>query len=157
MDLDAFLCDHAQVVAGKLFISGAGIDVMSMPAGLQPPYITHFAAAGIIRVPWTATNAEHRLEFVLTTDDGRNPHLAGPAAPGSAEVRGEMRFNVGRPPQVASGDEQLVPFAFNFQGLPLMEGGRYILAFSMDGTIVRNLRLTVLIPPTISPLPFMPS
>ncbi len=54
-----------------------------------------------------------------------------------------MRFNVGRPPQIASGDEQMVPFAFNFGGLPLMQLGRYVITFSLDGTEARRLTFTL--------------
>lgn len=150
MDIDVMLCDHAQVVAGKLFVSGAGIDMISLPAGLEPPFVLSFAAAGLIRVPWTATNSEHKLSFHLLTEDGRKPHLAGDAAEGGSDVAGEMRFNVGRPPQLSSGDEQLVPFAFNFQGLPLMEVGRFSLNFLLDGHEERHLRIAVTVPPSTS-------
>ena len=148
MDMDAMLCDHAQVFQGKLFISGAGIDLFTLPAGAQPPYQVTFSVGGIIRVPWTATNAEHLLAFRMITEDGRAPLIAGPV-PGEgveATLGGEMRFNVGRPPQLASGDEQLVPFSFTINALPLMEGGRLALAFELDGTEVRRLKVTVVVP-----------
>ena len=148
MELDVMLCDHAQVAGGKLFITGANIDRMQIPAGTPAPYVINFAAAGLVRVPWTATNTEHALTFKLVTEDGQNPQLPAAAESGPQGIGGEMKFNVGRPPQLASGDDQKVPFAFNFQGLPLMTAGRYVLAFSLDGNEERRLTFTVAVQPS---------
>lgn len=150
MELDVMLCDYAQVAGTKLFISGANIDRMNLPAGTAPPYVANFAAAGIVRVPWNATNAEHRLTFRFLTQDGHVPELGGGVAVGEQGIAGEMRFNVGRPAQLASGDEQMVPFAFNLQGLPLATPGRFVLEFSLDGAVVRHLPFTVAVEPTIT-------
>lgn len=143
MDLDVMLCDHAQVADGKLFISGGCIDRMQLPAGSEPPYVANFAVAGLVGVPWTATNSEHALRFQFVTEDGHTPQLPEGSDPGSGGIGGEMRFNVGRPPHAASGQEQLVPFAFNFQALPLMVAGRYVLILSLDGTEQRRLGFEV--------------
>jgi hypothetical protein len=132
MDVESMLCDHAQVAGGKLFISGGGIDRMVLPAGAQPPFVANFAVAGLVRVPWTATNTEHVLKFKFLTEDGRVPELPEGAQPGPDGIGGEMRFNVGRPPQAISGQEQVVPFAFDFQGLPLMRTGRYVVTLTVD-------------------------
>jgi hypothetical protein len=147
MDIDVMLCDHAQVVANKLFISGANIDRMSVAAGTPPPYVLNFAAAGIVRVPWQATNEEHKLSFRFVTQDGQPPQLAEGVAVGPEGIAMQMRFNVGRPPQMTIGDEQMVPFAFNLQALPLGAPGRFVLEFSLDGTQVRNLTFTLAVEP----------
>ena len=110
------LCDHAQVEGGKLFISGSSIDRMDVPAGMPAPFVANFGVAGLVRVPWTATNSEHVLNFRFITEDGQPPPLPEGAQVGEDGIGGEMRFNVGRPPQATSGQEQLMPFAFNFQG-----------------------------------------
>ena len=143
MDLDVMLCDHGEVAGGKLFVSGAGIDRMDLPPEMPPPFVANFAVAGLVRVPWTATNSEHVLKFRFVTEDGQAPSLPPGADAGSEGIGGEMRFNVGRPPQATSGQEQLVPFAFNFQGLPLMEAGRYVVILGLDGTEVRRLGFMV--------------
>jgi hypothetical protein len=149
MDLDVLLCDHAQVAEGKLFVSGAGIDRMGVPAGSPPPYVANFAVGGVVRVPWTATNSEHTLTFRFVSVDGQNPRKTDGLDPGPAGISGEMRFNVGRPPQLADGQEQMVPFGFNFQGLALMEAGRYELVLALDGAGVRQLGFTITVePPT---------
>jgi hypothetical protein len=146
MYLDVMLCDHAQVAGNKLFISGANIDRMSVPFGSPPPYVVNVAAAGIVRVPWQATNADHALSFRFVTQDEEPPQLSGVEV-GPEGIVGQMRFNLGRPPQLASGDEQMVPFAFNLQGLPLATPGRFVLAFSLDGTPVRSLSFTIAVEP----------
>ncbi len=143
MDLDVLLCDHAQVAGGKLFISGANIDRMQVQPGAPPPYVMNFSVAGLVMVPWTGTNREHTLAIRLITGDGEVPKLPEGAEVGTDGVGGDIRFNVGRPPQVASGDDQPVPFTFTFGGLPLMEMGRYVVVFSLDGTEVRRLTFTV--------------
>jgi len=146
MVVESMLCDHAQVVEGKLFISGGGIDRMVLPAGTQPPYVANFAVAGLVRVPWTATNAEHVLRFRFVTEDGGVPELPEGAAAGPEGITGEMRFNVGRPPQATSGEEQMVPFAFSFQGLPLVRAGRYVMMLSVDDLEVGQSAFTVVVP-----------
>jgi len=141
------LCDHAQVSGNKLFISGANIDRMQLPAGSPSPYVANFAAAGLVRVPWTATNVEHTLSFHMLTEDGTAPRLPEGTAVPTDGIGGEMHFNVGRPPQLAGGDDQMVPFAFNFQGLPLVEAGRYVIVFELDGSPERRLNFTVAVDP----------
>lgn len=143
MELDVMLCDHAQVAGNKLFISGANIDRTFVPAGTPPPYLVNVAAAGTVRVPWMATNADHTLNFRLVTEDEQTPELAAGVEPGPDGIGADMRFNVGRPPQLSGGEEQLVPFAFNLQGLPLALPGRYIFVFSVDGSPMRRLSFTI--------------
>lgn len=149
MELDVMLCDHAEVAGGKLFVSGAAIDRMNVPAGGVPPFVANFAVAGLVRVPWTATNANHVLNFRFETEDGGTPALP-PGAGAENGIGGEMRFNIGRPPIATSGQEQLVPFAFNFQSLPLMAAGGYVVILGLDGTDLRRLGFTVALDQTTS-------
>jgi hypothetical protein len=141
MEINALLCDHAQV-AGKLFVSGAGIDSFNMPANAPGPYVINFAIAGVVHVPWTATNQQHRLQFLVVNSDGQAPELAGAEASPEG-LGGEMHFNVGRPPGLPTGDEQLVPFAFQFMGLPLVNLGLYSIQLLIDGTEVRRIPFRV--------------
>lgn len=146
VEIDALLCDHAQV-AGKLFISGANIDVFNIPPATPGPYLITFAVGGVVHVPWTETNQEHRLRFSVVDADGRTPALppGTPVPPGG--IGGEMVFNVGRPPGLPDGEEQLVPFAFQFVALPLAELGRYSIRLSIDGTEVRRVAFRLAKPP----------
>jgi hypothetical protein len=147
VDVDVLLCDHAQVSGEKLFIAGANIDRVGFPAGSPAPYVINLAVAGVVHVPWTQTNAEHALVILLVTEDGHTPSLPEGIPVGPQGVGGEIRFNVGRPPQLTGGEEQIVPFAFNFQGLPLMQGGRYNVSVSIDGTEMRRVPFTLFIEP----------
>lgn len=146
MDINALLCDHAQV-SGKLYITGANINRFAFAAGTPAPYAVTFSVAGVVTVPWTATNADHRLSFLLLTEDGQTPELAGGAEAGPQGIGGEMTFNVGRQPGM-DGEEQLVPFAFNFLQLPLAHPGRYNVSLSLDGTEVRRLHFAVTVEPS---------
>lgn len=145
MNLDVLLCDHAQV-AGKLFISGANIDRFAFPANSPAPYQLTFALAGVVHVPFTATNTPHELAFTIVTEDGHPPAL-GSAAPGeqaaASPIGGAMQFNIGRPPTLGSGQEQLVPFAFTFQALPFATPGRYLVQLTLDDVPVRGVPFTV--------------
>jgi hypothetical protein len=138
MHIDALLCDHAQVAGGpqsggKLFISGANINLFHFPPNQPGPHVLNFAIAGVVSVPWLATNQPHKLEFLLITEDGKVPELPPGAEVGPEGLGGQMTFDVGRPAGLPPGDDQMVPFAFNFGGLPLMRTGKYMIELRLDG------------------------
>lgn len=143
MDLDVMLCDFAQVAGDKLFINGANIDRILFPAEEPPPFVVNVSAAGLVGVPWAATNTDHVLAFRMITDDGEDPLLPGDDGPVRMEVGGEMGFNLGRPAELAAGDSQSFPFVFAFPGLPFLDLGRHVLVFSIDGVEVRRLAFTL--------------
>jgi hypothetical protein len=136
MQIDALLCDHAQVSGGKLFVSGAGIDRMYV--GPAAPYVVSFAVAGTVTVPPAEAPGEHRLLLRLVTADGRPAPLLGEAA--GREVGGELGL-VGSDEE--AGHDQVIAFAFTFQGVPLAELGDYALVCSLDGTEVRRIAARV--------------
>jgi hypothetical protein len=148
MEIDALLCDYAQVAGGKLFIAGANIDRAFFPPGAQPPYLPTFAVAGVVHVPWTETNKQHILNFELIDADGSPIRIPAEVNPDQPEVRGEMPFNVGRPPILESGDAQMVPFAFNFQALPLVKAGKISIKLILDGHDVKTMNFSIVIEPT---------
>jgi len=80
-------------------------------------------------VPWTATPE---------LSDG----AGGSRTPAEA-VGGAIQFNIGGPPTLGSGREQLVPFAFNFEALPFAAAGRYIVKLMLNGEPVRDVAFTV--------------
>lgn len=143
MDLDVMLCDFAQVAGDKLFINGANIDRILFPADDPAPHVVNVSAAGLVGVPWAATNSDHVLAFRMLTDDGEDPLLPGESGAERMEVGGEMGFNLGRPAELAAGDSQSFPFVFAFPGLPFLELGRYVLVFSLDGVEIRRLGFTL--------------
>jgi len=147
MELDVLLCDYAQVAGEKLFVSGANIDRIRFEAGTGGPYVINASVAGLVHVPWMSTNAEHVLTIKLVTEDGKTPELPSGMEVSDQGIGGEIRFNVGRPPQLTGGEEQNVPFAFNFQNLPLMQSGRFSVVFSLDGAEARRVPFTVHVEP----------
>ena len=52
-------------------------------------------------------------------------------------------FTVGRPPALPPGDEQLLPFALNFDGLVFEAPGRYRFVLGIDGRDITTLSFRV--------------
>src|SRR4249919_2516283 len=129
MKINAMLCDYAQVAQGKLFISGAGINLVGAQS-VEPPHQINIWVAAIITVPWTATNQVHHLVVAVEDQDGHRIHLPVEVAGGMQLREGEegtlsADFNVGRAPTMATGEDSLVPFVFPLNApLPKIEGYR---------------------------------
>lgn len=136
MQIDAVLCDHAQVSGGKLFVSGGGIDRMYV--GEVAPFVVNFAVAGTVTVPPAEAHTNHVLLLRLETGDGRSAPLSGDAA--GREVGGELGL-VGS--DLEASHDQVIAFAFTFQGVPLAEVGEYALVCTLDGTEVRRISVWV--------------
>ena len=141
MQLDAFLADSVISAEGKLFVLGAGWENITAP---DFPYVHDRIGVGmIVRVPYTATNEEHRFVISLEDEDGRELPVAE-APPGTDSPDDKIRriegvFNVGRPPTLVAGDEQSIPMALNFNGLPFDRPGRYSFVIRIDGTEAKRL------------------
>lgn len=111
------LADAAQAAENKLYVLGAGWDVIG-------PNPSPFAIAMIIRVPWDQANRRHQWRLELVDADGEQFVLPTPMGEEEAvQLTGE--FEVGRPPGVAPGSWLQVPIALTFAPLPLEPGGRY--------------------------------
>src|SRR4051812_26271979 len=112
MELDVMLCDHAEAHQGKLFINGAGINLVFVSP--QPPHVVSLYLAAVVQVPYTQTNQMHTLTVKLLDEDG-NPVI--PWTPegvieSAPPVQMDAQFNVGRPPILPPGEAQTVPLAF---------------------------------------------
>ncbi len=139
MHLDLMLCDHAEVSGGKLFVSGAGINRMLVPAGSEAPMAVNFAVAGVVTLLPAEAGSDRLLTFKVSTHDGRVPTLAG--ADGTARpVNGELGILAGNQ---AATDEQVVSFAFGFQGVPLRGLGQYVVVVEVDGVETRRVGFAV--------------
>ena len=149
MRLTAILCNYAEAQNGVLYLSGAGIDRYNVQQNTEGPWPLNLGIGISIKVPWTATNQMHKLELTLKDADGQEIQL--PNGEGSsAPLRVEMNFNVGRPPILEAGEEQLMNLAINLPGLPVAKLGVYIFTLSVDGTKLEELRLKVSASPNIS-------
>jgi hypothetical protein len=150
MEVDAFLADSIVSAEGKLYVQGAGwngIFVQQFP--------TRHARLGIgalISVDYLSTNQMHQFEIHIETSDGQLVPL-GDAPPGSPpEVLGpdgkvariQGQFNIGRPPILQAGDDQVVPLALNIDGLIFEKADSYSVVISIDGNVMKRLPLRII-------------
>jgi hypothetical protein len=145
--IDAMLCDSAVVAEGKLYVHGAGWNMLSSS---QFPFVqSRIGLAVVIGVPYTETNREHRLHVRLESEDGDLLPL-GPPVPDPDQPGGTQRatgvgaqFNVGRPPMLQPGDRQNLPFAINLDQLGFERSGAYSCVLTIDGEEVNRLPFRV--------------
>ncbi len=138
MELNAFLCSHAEAQNNRLYVLGGGIDRAIIPAGRSGPLSISLSVGIIVEVPWEATDAEHTVEVEVEDTDGHAVEIqrgTGEAGP----FRAQFHFNAGRPGHLAAGDSQSVAFAVNIPALPLEKPGSYAFAIGIDGTVLRRL------------------
>jgi len=163
ISVQGMLCDYAEVSGGKLFVSGAGINLIGSAAA-DAPHPVNVALALLVRIPWTATNQQHKLMIELVSDGQQGPErvrINEMLPPGNPEEdRGTIiaLFNAGRAPTMQVGDETLMPVALPLLGLPLPQIGKYFFAISIDGTELDRVSFrlqTVLNMPGVNP-GFMP-
>lgn len=137
MKTTVLLADHAQEVAGKLYVLGGGWSIYrGSPVTM--------ALAVKIAVPWDAANMPHSFSARLVTEDGADPLLAGPdGQTNPTEINFQGSFEAGRPPGLAAGSDLDAPFAVNISGLPLVPG-RYEWQIAVDGEPLDHVTFTVM-------------
>jgi hypothetical protein len=147
VEVDAFLADSVEAIDGKIYALGGGWDVLhgaSVP--LRHPRI---GLAVLVRVPYTATNQEHRVEISLRdADENYLPLVEGPDPDNTATKIGTA-FNIGRPPHLTPGSLQTVPLAMNLDGLVFKEPGNYNFVIEIDGSVEKRLSLRVISQPSL--------
>lgn len=140
MAATAFLADHVVEAGRKLYANGAGwnvIRVPTLPAALPP-----FGIGILIHVPYHLTNQPHTLEITLVDLDGRQIPLTNASGAEPAETI-TATFNIGRPPNLEPGEEQIVPMAINMFGLEIADLGFYKFVLTVDNEPVDQLRFKV--------------
>ena len=144
MDIDVLLCDHAETAEGKLFINGAGINLLWVTP--DAPHVVNFGVAAVVHVPYTATNQPHRIRVTIVDEDGEPVVPWTPeGAPASGPIEIQAEFNVGRPAQLVPGEAQDIPFAFQLMALPMPRLGPHAVVVEIDGETVRQLAFRVLV------------
>jgi len=93
------------------------------------------------------TNQIHRFEVYLLYADGQEVPL-GTAPPETAASEGQIhrlggQFNLGRPPIIQPGDEQLVAVAMNLDGVEFSRADSFRFKVELDGTVVKELPFRV--------------
>lgn len=121
MEATLVLCDYAEAVNGKLYISGAGWS--DIAANIPAPV----ALGVMLNVPWDQANIPHRLAVDLMDQDGKNVLLGDPPAP----LAQGGAFEVGRPPGVPRGIFLPVVFAIRWPLLPIPPGS-YAFTLTVD-------------------------
>jgi hypothetical protein len=143
--VDALLCDSAVVADGKLYIHGAG---WNMLAATQLPFVQpRVSLAVVITVPYTETNRDHEFAVRLVDQDGREM----PIGPGRRRDDGSLvrdhailgRFSVGRPPGLASGDSQPLPLALNIDQMEFAAEGLFSFDLAIDGRQLSRLSFRI--------------
>ena len=134
MQLTTFmLADHAEAVSGKLYVTGGCWNSIVVP---QFPVVhPHFTVAASLHVPWQATNQQHSLRLDLIDGNGQSV-LPEPM---------QGLFEAGRPPGMRSGDEAVIVFAFNFNGLRLEAAGIHEFVLEVDGTELGRIGFKVIV------------
>ncbi|MGA2469506.1 MAG: hypothetical protein ABSG64_02305 [Solirubrobacteraceae bacterium] len=117
------LCDAAQEVGGKLYILGAGWNVLTGPD--QPANV---ALAILIEVPWDEANLRHSVEATLLTDDGDRVEVNG------FPIGAETQLEVGRPPGTRPGAALNAPLVLAWGGL-VLPAGRYVFELHVGGEL----------------------
>ncbi|HEV7567505.1 MAG TPA: hypothetical protein VGO31_16280 [Microbacteriaceae bacterium] len=144
MEVTAFLADSAEAVQGKIYALGIGWNAIF--AQVFPVSHPRLALGITIQVPYTATNHMHTVTVHLETEDGErvqlgfNPQPGGEPAP-VYELGGS--FNVGRPPMLVAGDEQIVPFAMTIDQLLFEAPGMFAWVVSIDGAEMKRIPMRV--------------
>ena len=137
MKATLLLCDHAQEVAGKLYVLGGGWSIYR-----GAPVTMGLAVK--IAVPWDEANIPHDFSARLVTEDGLDPTLPQPGGEIAAtRVEFQGRFEAGRPAGLAPGSDLDAPFAVNIAGLPLSPG-RYEWQVEIDREVVDRVAFTVM-------------
>ena len=125
------LADAASAAEGKLYIHGAGWDTVR---ALQFPAIHHAIAVAMrLRVGWHETNQQHVLQVDLADADEQSllPDL----------FRSEI--NVGRPPHLEPGEEQVMPIVVNFVNISFAKPGTYVIKVLLNEQVVSRSPFTV--------------
>ncbi len=150
IEVDAFLADSVVMAEGKLYAQGAGWNTINVRA--LPVVHDRIGIGVLIRVPYTATNQVHNFEIRLEDADGqRLPIGDNPAGEGKIESIGGQ-FNVGRPPTIQPGDEQIVPTAMNVNGYRFERAGNFRFVVSVDGDDAKALPFKVFLISELQPI-----
>lgn len=139
MKATVLLCDHAQEVAGKLYVLGGGWSIYrGTPATM--------ALAIKIEVPWDEANTPHDVVARLVTEDGDDPLLPNPETgePAPQPIEFSGRFEAGRPPGLVPGSDLDAPLTINIQNLPL-GAGRYEWRLLIDDELAGRVPFSVMV------------
>ena len=138
------LADAVAAVGGKHYIHGGGWDTLTTNG--FPSVHPTMGAAMRLRVPWHDTNHPIQIELDVLDADGRSILPTPPGPPSGT-------FNVGRPPELPMGDDQVFQLAFPINNLRFDAPGRYVVSFRLFGEEVARAPFRVILNPKVPPTP----
>jgi len=145
MEVDAFLADSAEAVQGKVYALGIGWNTVYVRA--LPSAHPRVSVGMTIRVPYTATNQNHTVLLHLESEDGERIPLGEEPSEADEEPKQVFelggQFNVGRPPLLPPGDDQVVCLALTVNNLTLEKLAMFHWVISVDGTSLKRLPMRV--------------
>jgi hypothetical protein len=137
MDAKVLLCDFAEVSGGKLFVSGAGLALISSgtPA---PPFRVNITLAvlGLINIGDTDLQHKMTIELVNVGANGETRVMLSEELPDVDTADKGMiiaYFVAPRSPQMLPADEWSMPMAIPLFGLGLPVLGPYYFSVRIDG------------------------
>ena len=147
MEVDALVADSVVVAEGKLYIQGGGWNVIWTQS--TPARHPRIGIGALIHVPFTATNQMHEFSIrIVDEDETALPLAAAPpqgVTPDGKVTELKGQFNMGRPPFLTPGDEQVIPLAVNLDGLEFPKPAMYHAVIAIDGTDLKRLPIRVII------------
>lgn len=146
MELNVLLCNHVETPNGLLYLQGGGIDRVSVPLNVPSPWLINIGLGVSMSVAWDETNVEHTLVIGLKDIDGQDILL--PTGPDTfGPFKAEMKFNLGRPDVLDSGEPQLLNVGFNIPNLPIIRLDSYVFTCEVDGIELNRVRFKVVAAP----------
>lgn len=119
------VADAVAAVEGKHYIQGGGWD--NLFAAHFPATHPALGIAVRLRVPWNDTNRPYQVQLDIIDDDTQASILSSPPGPPSGVI------NLGRPPLLSPGADQVVCLAFNLYGLQFRQPGSYLAVVRIEG------------------------
>ena len=154
MRVDAFLADSVVSAEGKLYAQGIGWNMIN--AVQFPAQHERLGIGLVVHIPYTATNQQHTVAIRIEKDgEVLGLNMGGEPPEGEERLtKIEAGFNVGRPPNLPAGAEQVIALAVNLNLLVFPQPGAYEVVLTIDGMDDED-RLTFLVQqlavPTLTP------
>jgi hypothetical protein len=154
MTVKALLCEYATVSGTALTMVAAGLTHLNTRP--EPPHPIFAALAILARVPWNATDQQHRLTVELVADAGAGIGSEEVVArripinlreqtwlPESERGIATFRFTVGRTPDMLPGGDTVFPLVLPFYGRQLPQLGSYFFHVDLNGQFADRVSFQV--------------
>ena len=152
LKIDQMLADFAQVHERKLFISGAGINVISAAPDADS-FIVRFYLAVTIRAD-REDEGQHQIRISILDPNGNSVAIMENQGPGiDPRDAGKMvgTLSLSSPPDGCIGQEFVIPATFGFSPFRVPQPGSYRLITEI-GSVTSSVKFDVIAPPAPKPM-----